>query len=69
MTTTQVSSSMIQSIDYDEATQTMTVTFANGTRHSYDGVSQDKHDALVGADSVGRHFLDNIRDQHESRKV
>lgn len=62
-----VSSTMISAIGYDDSTSTLEVTFNNGRTYSYQDVPVDEYVALGDASSVGRYFLDNIRDQYRSR--
>lgn len=64
-----LNSSMITAADYDDATQTLTVTFKAGQRYAYAGVPENEYEALVGASSPGRFFLSNIRDSYDSRQV
>lgn len=64
-----VQSSMISSIDYDDTTQTLTITFKNGSRYAYAGVPPEAHDALMSADSIGSEFLASVRDVYAGRRV
>lgn len=65
-----VSSSLISKLAYDPETQTLYVTFRKGgARWAYRGVSQDDADALAGAESVGSHFLNNIRGQYSEGRA
>lgn len=64
-----LNSSMITAADYDEATQTLVVTFKAGTRYAYSGVPESEYEALVSASSAGQFFLANIRDVYDTRQV
>ncbi len=58
---TRVSSSMINSVGYDADTQTLDIEFSNGALYSYGGVPQSEYDSLMGAQSVGKYFISNIK--------
>lgn len=64
-----VKSSNIAAVGYDSATRELRVKFSNGAVHSYADVPVATHLALVGADSVGRHFSANIRGKFTSQKL
>lgn len=56
-----VSSRLLSAIGYDPESQTLRVTFASsGASYDY-SVSQADYDALRAADSLGGHFLKNIK--------
>lgn len=58
-----VSSTAISNIDYDEGSETLTVTFRrDGSRYTYRGVSQGEYASLIYALSHGRQFNLNIRE-------
>lgn len=58
-----VTSSLIKSLGYDQGTNTLAVEFnRGGAVYHYAGVSQEQYDALRGAESVGKHFIANVRD-------
>lgn len=61
----KVSSSNISAIDYDEATQIMTVTFTAGSAYKYKNVPQSVVDSFVTAKSVGSYFFRNIKGVYE----
>ena len=64
-----VKSSNIAEIGHDPSTNTMRVKFHGGATYEYSGVSAEKHQALIGAQSIGSHFTRHIRPHHEFRKV
>lgn len=64
-----VKSSNIQSVGYDDKKHELHVSFLNGNSHIYNDVSPDEHTALMGADSVGKHFHANIKKFKGSRKA
>lgn len=51
-----VSSSTIAAIGYDAESKTLAVEFHSGKVYHYQGVEPEKHQALLGAESIGRHF-------------
>jgi hypothetical protein len=65
----EVKSSMISAIGYDEEARTLHVQFPGGRRYEYGGVSPTKHKEFLGAQSVGKHFIEHIRGQHHHRIV
>lgn len=56
-----VASSMINSVGYDPDSQTLEVEFSNGSTYNYGGVPQAEFDSLLSAQSVGKHFIANIK--------
>lgn len=67
--TQKVFSSMISEVGYDETREVLTLTFAKGGVYEYDGVSEGTAQALANAPSVGRMFLDEIKNSYEARRV
>jgi hypothetical protein len=65
---TEVRSTTIQHVGYDSDTKQLTVRFAHGGEYAYEGVSQEEHDALLAAPSVGKHFHANIRPKYTGVK-
>lgn len=64
-----VTSSNIVAIGYDAATQELEVEFRSGGIYRYSGVSQEQHEALIKAESIGKHFQAEIRNKFPSSKV
>lgn len=64
-----VKSSNIAEVGYDPATQTLGVRFTSGGLYHYAGVTPEKHAELVGAESIGRHFLQNVRGKYEHTRI
>ena len=52
----KVNSSMLNEIDYDDATKTLTVEFSNGARFVYDQVPRIVYDKITTASSIGSTF-------------
>ena len=64
----KVKSSAIQAVGYHAPSQTLRIQFTGGAVHEYPNVDANTHAALVGAESIGKHFNQNLRGL-ESRKV
>ena len=61
-------SSNIESMEYDPDSHQLTVLFHSNTTYVYQDVSQEKVDAMMAADSVGKHFNSNIKNAHAYRR-
>ena len=62
MLKTQVNSSLIKAVAYDNGT--LTIDFTTGKSYSYHNVPENKVQELIKADSPGRYFNREIRDQY-----
>ena len=69
MTMHRVKSSNIKAIGYDEPTKTMRVEFHSSGTYEFQNVSAAKHQRLMSAESVGKHFQAHIRHSHDYRKL
>ena len=65
----QVLSEAIRDISYDPRRAKLFVTFNDGDRYVYVGVPGDVHRSFLEADSKGRFFAHEIRDQYPYNKV
>lgn len=65
---TPVKSSAANAIGYDAARRELHVEFGSGAVHIYADVSPEKHQALMKADSIGRHLTQHIKGSHEHRR-
>jgi hypothetical protein len=54
-------SSSIADVSHDPANGVLSVKFHSGATYHYEGVSAAQAAAFKGADSVGRHFMANIK--------
>lgn len=63
-----VTSSNIEAIGHDPATNELYVKFKTGATHIFAGVTADQHDAMRDAESVGKHFHAHVKGKFESRK-
>jgi len=59
-----VTSNKIKAIGYDEATQTLAVSFTRGAGaiYHYPSVTKEVHDGFIKADSVGKYFGTHIQE-------
>lgn len=57
----KVESSAIASLGYEFLSEKLFVEFNSGSYYSYDDVPLDVFVELVTADSIGRHFVKNVR--------
>ena len=69
MERTRVDSSNINEVGYEAETKTLQVQFKNGGVFNYPGVDPKEYVALLGAESVGKHFHANIRAKYKGEKV
>lgn len=58
---TPVESSNIATIGYEPLTLKLAVEFKSGQVYYYDNVTSEEFDALMGAESVGRHLNQHIK--------
>jgi len=65
----KVSSSYIDSISYNEATQELRVQFSSGVTWRYFKVPAAAHVSLLLAESTGKYFAKEIRGQFKGRKI
>jgi len=64
-----VQSSNIRAVGYDPDVQSMEVEFHDGSVYLYEGISENVYEGLMSAQSVGKHFRDNIREEYEYYKL
>lgn len=64
-----VSSSNVEAVGYDEATQTVRVWFLNGSVYDYGNVNILEYEALRDAPSVGSYLHRNFKGQYPYQKV
>lgn len=57
----KINSSAISLSEYDDETQTLTITFSNGQSYDLTGVPPDVAQGLVDADSPGRYFNTRLK--------
>ncbi len=64
-----VESAAIQEIDYDAERAKLLVRFQSGERYVYVGVPGEVHRSFLEADSKGRFFQAQIRDNYPYNKI
>lgn len=64
----EVKSSNISHVGYDPATNELRIRFTRGGEYLYRGVSEEEHAALMGAESIGKHFQAHIRTKYAGAK-
>ena len=64
-----VASTNLQSVGYDERTQTLEVQFASGRLYQYYGVPANMHEQLMQAPSKGQFFNTYIRRSYPFSRV
>lgn len=64
-----VSSSVIASIGYDEDTAVLEIEFHSGEVYRYFVVPASVHERMLGASSIGRFFLEHVRDRYPTERV
>lgn len=64
-----VESSNLASVGYDAAKQILEIGFNHGGVYQYFDVSQEVYDELMDADSHGRYFVHNIKNDYEYVKL
>lgn len=64
-----VQSSNLASVGYDTASKTLEIEFNSGAVWQYAGVPAGVHNAMMGADSVGKYFGDTIKGTYDGTRV
>ncbi|OFZ67393.1 MAG: hypothetical protein A2V79_09280 [Betaproteobacteria bacterium RBG_16_56_24] len=64
-----VKSSQIVSVGYNSSTKTLAVKFTSGGTYHYHGVEQGTVDALMKADSFGKHLQANIVGKFKHKRL
>lgn len=67
-TVTTTRSGLINEISYDEATNELTLDL-HGKKYKYFKVPQQVFTDLLAADSAGKYFLANIKNQYRYEKM
>ena len=66
----EVKSNMISHVGHDPETNTLRVRFKNGGQeYEYPTLTAEEHAALIGAESIGKHFQTHIRPKHAGNKI
>ena len=64
-----VESSNLASVGYDTDNKILEIEFNHGGVYQYFDVPQDVHDELMSADSHGKYFVHNIKDEYEYDRI
>lgn len=64
-----VNSSNIESVGYNEESQSLMVKFRSGSSYAYDGIPQSVYDAFMASDSKGRFFSAYIRGKYPTTQL
>lgn len=64
-----VTSSNVATVAYDASRQVLRVAFTNGSIYDYAGVPEAEADALVAAESVGRHLAHHIKPRFPATRM
>ncbi len=64
-----VESSNLQSVGYENSTNTLEIEFKNGGIYQYFDVPESEYKALMSAESHGKYFIANIRDKYRCQKI
>lgn len=62
-------STMITEIEYDSEKKLLILIFGKGGKYEYSDVPKDIYEALLGAESIGKYFLANVKDKFETVKI
>ena len=65
----EIESTAISEIDYDAERAKLLVRFQSGERYVYVGVPGEVHRSFVDAESKGRFFQSEIRDQYPYNRI
>lgn len=69
MKRTNVDSSMLKSVGFDEKKKILEVEFNHGGIYEYYNVEKKTFDDLVNADSLGRYFINSIKDDYDYTQI
>lgn len=69
MERTPVASTNIRAIGYDLETQILEVEFNSGSVYQYHSVPASEHDAIMNAESKGKYFNANIKNNYTFTKL
>jgi hypothetical protein len=65
----QVNSSMLASAGYDAKTKTLELEFNGGAVWQYYEFPKSCYHEFISAESLGRYFLHNIKDQYSEFRI
>ncbi len=59
-----VTSSAVQSVEFDELTNRLQITFTSGKTYTYYAVPRRVYEQFIGASSKGTFFNEHIKDRY-----
>jgi len=65
----EVESSNIEAVHYDLMNKELYVKFTSGSIYSYQNVEHHVYDSLVNADSIGKFFGKEIRNEYDFERL
>jgi hypothetical protein len=60
----QLESIPLRYVEYDADRKILEVHFRSGSEYTYSGVPELVYEGLLGAESKGRYFIENIKDHY-----
>lgn len=60
-------SSMLSHCEHDG--DCLTITFSNGAKYKYEGVPTHEYQALINAESAGKHFGMHVKGKYKHEKL
>lgn len=69
ITEQEVVSSQFKKVKYDSEEKTLIITFNNGKRYEYSGMSAEQFKEFIGADSLGKYFIAHIKNTFSYRPL
>jgi hypothetical protein len=64
-----VESTLVSAVAYDADARILLVALRSGEVYEYAEVTPEAHAALLGAESVGRHFNTEVRRRYQGRRL
>jgi len=65
----KVASKLISEVGYDPQGQVLEISFHSGATYKYFSVSPEEAQAFMKAESLGSHFLREVKGKYDYRKV
>lgn len=69
ITEQEVISSQFNKVKYDSEEKTLIITFNNGKRYEYSGISAKQFKEFMEAESLGKWFLSHIKNNFSYRPL
>lgn len=62
-------SSMLNGTTYNYTEEILTVEFKNGVEYSYQNINREEYQKFLDSESKGKHFISEIRDKKEYKRL